>query len=366
MYLDLEKLDRALDRSLEAAADPSLWPEIMDAVVAATGSFGANLIPTSNITPSAVIVTDSMKPGFEQYWADGWNAADWRLQGLPLLRRKGTARDQEYTSRDQFERSSFYKFQSKYQIGRSCIIGFSSSADEILTLTLHRTLDRDFYSDEEATIFQRVGARLASSARFAKALSGSKVSGMREAFDSSGVAAIFFDRYFRVTAVTAATDRVLGPDIDIKDRVLICRHPSETTSIQNRMRAVVSERWLKSDTPSGALQVSRHQGRPLRVQIQRLGGNLPDIFSHSVGVCLITDLDHGRKSDARHLSMIFGFTPAEATTASMIAQGLPLREIAERRGISYETVRSHLRGIFGKTDTKRQAELVKLLTNLGS
>lgn len=364
-HLNLDELDRALDRCLEAAIDPTLWPEVMDRVVAATGSFGANLIPTSNITPGAVVITDSMKAGFEQYWADGWNVADWRLQGVPLLKRKGTARDQEYTSREQFENSSFYKFQAKYGIGRSCIIGFNSAPDEILTLTLHRTLDRDFYSDEEASSLQKVGMRLAASAEMAKAISGVKVSGMREALDMSGVAAVFFDRFFRVTAVTAAMEKLLGHGIDIGNGILMCHDPRATSAIQNKMRQVIGAKWLHSTEPSGPLLISRTDRRPLRVLVQRLGGNLPDIFAHSVGVCLITDPDQGRQSDAQHLSKVFGFTRSEAATAAMIAQGLSLREIAEQRHISYETVRSHLRSIFGKTDTKRQAELVKLLATLG-
>lgn len=366
MSLNLVKLDQALDRSLEAAIDPTLWPEIMDKVVAATGSFGANLIPTSNITPGAVIVTDSMKSGFEQYWADGWNANDWRLQGIPLLRRKGTARDQEYTSQDQFERSLFYRFQAKHRIGRSCIIGFASAPEEILTLTLHRTLDRDFYNDEESAVFQRIGTRLAASARIARAMSSSKVAGMTEAFQTAGIPAVFFDRFCRVTTVTAAAERLFGPEIDVSSRMLVCHSHSATCAIQNRMRAVIGERWLRPDEPSDAVSISRDGGRPLRVVVQRLGGNLPDLFAHSVGVCLITDTRQKQEPNVKHLCTLFGLTATEGSIATMIAQGMSLREIAERKSISYETVRTHLRSIFSKTDTRRQAELAKLLAHFGN
>ncbi|MCR6500825.1 LuxR C-terminal-related transcriptional regulator [Shinella sp. CPCC 101442] len=366
MTLNLEKLDRALDRSLEAAVDPTLWPKILDEVVEATGSFGANLIPTAAIRPDVVMCTESMKPGFSQYFADGWHLNDWRLQGVPLLKKTGTARDQQYTSRDQFERHRFYRFQAKYGIGRSCIIGFASSPDEILTLTLHRTLDCDFYSDEEAVVFQRAGTRLAASARIARAMSGSRVAGMMEGFQAAGVAAVFFDRFCRVTSVTAAAEALFGPDIDVNNRVLVCHSHSTTSAIQNRMRAVIDAHWLKSDRPSGAVSVSRHGGRPLKVLVQRLGGNLPDLFAHSVGVCLITDLAREAEPNAQHLCLLFGLTAAEAAVAITLSQGMTLREIAERKGISYETVRTYLRSIFSKTDTKRQAELVKLVTRLGA
>ncbi len=366
MSLNLVKLDQALDRSLEAAIDPTLWPEILDKLVAATSSFSAHVTPTSVITPDSVICTDNMKSGIAEYFADGWHINDWRLRGLPMLLRTGTARDQEYASREHFERHQFYHFQAKHRIGRSCIIGFTASPGDLLALTLHRTPNADFYSDEEAAVFQRVGTRLAASARIARAMSSSKVTGMTEAFQTAGIAAVFFDRFCRVTTVTAAADRLFGPDIDISNRMLVCRSHSATSAIQNRMRAVIGERWLRPDEPSGAVSVSRDNNRPLRVLVQRLGGNLPDLFAHSVGVCLITDTRQKLEPNGEHLCTLFGLTAAEGGIATMIAQGVSLREIAERKGISYETVRTHLRSIFSKTDTRRQAELAKLLAHFGS
>lgn len=364
MSLDLSKLDQALDRSLEAAIDPALWPEILNKVVAATGSFSAHLTPTSVITPESVICTDSMRAGIVEYFADGWHLNDWRLRGVPLLKKSGTARDQEYASREHFEGHGFYRFQAKHRLGKSCIIGFTVPPGELLALTLHRTPDNDFYSDEEAAIFQRVGTRLAASARIAQAISSSRVAGMMEAFQTAGTAAVFFDRFCRVTAVTPAAEQLFGPEIDVRNRMLVCHSHGATSAIQNRMRAVISETWLRADEPSGAVSIARDNGRPLRVLVQRLGGNLPDLFAHSVGICLITDTRQKQEPNVQHLRALFGLTPAEEAVTVMIAQGMPLREIAERKGISYQTVRTHLRSIFSKTDTRRQAELAKLLARL--
>lgn len=61
----------------------------------------------------------------------------------------------------------------------------------------------------------------------------------------------------------------------------------------------------------------------------------------------------------------FGFTPAEARVAAQMAAGLPISEIADRLGVSRETVRTHLKHIFEKTGCRRQAELTALLTALG-
>ena len=57
----------------------------------------------------------------------------------------------------------------------------------------------------------------------------------------------------------------------------------------------------------------------------------------------------------------FGFTPAEAALAVDILAGNDLAASARRRGITRNTVRVHLRRLFEKTGTRRQAELMRLL-----
>ncbi|MCY1519378.1 hypothetical protein D9M68_541280 [compost metagenome] len=47
----------------------------------------------------------------------------------------------------------------------------------------------------------------------------------------------------------------------------------------------------------------------------------------------------------------------------LMMDGLTLDESAERLGVSRNTVRAHLRGVFAKTGATRQAQLVKTLLN---
>src|SRR5262245_45262944 len=56
----------------------------------------------------------------------------------------------------------------------------------------------------------------------------------------------------------------------------------------------------------------------------------------------------------------FGLTPAEARLALHLAAGETLRSAEAKLSISYETARTHLKNIFHKTGTCRQAELVVL------
>jgi len=68
--------------------------------------------------------------------------------------------------------------------------------------------------------------------------------------------------------------------------------------------------------------------------------------------------------DSSLLFAVFGLTPAESRVASLLAQGLSLKEIASVQGTQHETIRKQLRSIYQKTSTNRQPDLVRLLLHL--
>jgi pimeloyl-ACP methyl ester carboxylesterase/DNA-binding CsgD family transcriptional regulator len=60
----------------------------------------------------------------------------------------------------------------------------------------------------------------------------------------------------------------------------------------------------------------------------------------------------------------FGLTAAEVAIVQGITLGLPLKDIAEGRGRSVETVRTQVRSILAKTETHGQSELVRVVLGL--
>ena len=68
--------------------------------------------------------------------------------------------------------------------------------------------------------------------------------------------------------------------------------------------------------------------------------------------------------DASLLYAVFGLTPAECRIATLLAEGLSLKQIAYEQGTQHDTVRKQLRSIFQKTSTNRQPELIRLLLHL--
>ncbi|MAA65613.1 MAG: LuxR family transcriptional regulator [Alteromonadaceae bacterium] len=62
--------------------------------------------------------------------------------------------------------------------------------------------------------------------------------------------------------------------------------------------------------------------------------------------------------DQNRLQELFQCTPAEARTASLLAQGMTAESIAEELSISVHTVRQYIKSLLGKNGYRRQTQLV--------
>lgn len=75
---------------------------------------------------------------------------------------------------------------------------------------------------------------------------------------------------------------------------------------------------------------------------------------------------HFHPPTADQLVRQFALTPAEAQLALQLAQGRTIDEAAIAAGVSRNTVRNQLAAIFSKTGINRQADLVRLILEVGA
>jgi DNA-binding CsgD family transcriptional regulator len=68
----------------------------------------------------------------------------------------------------------------------------------------------------------------------------------------------------------------------------------------------------------------------------------------------------------RAIADTFGLTPAELRVLHAIVETGGVPETADALGIRQATLKTHLHRLFGKTDTRRQADLVKLVAGFAS
>jgi len=97
---------------------------------------------------------------------------------------------------------------------------------------------------------------------------------------------------------------------------------------------------------------------PLEAESERHLGREP------AAVLLLSDTESGMRTPAGLLRELFGLSAAEARLAFRLANGDSLNAAAASFGVAKSTVVSQLGGIFSKTQTSRQSELIGLLRDL--
>lgn len=171
--------------------------------------------------------------------------------------------------------------------------------------------------------------------------------------------------------------------------MLFCN--DEATAILNandglmlsRGRIETADRVAARSLAAMLLDVARAlEGRPVRsatttVFVKRPSGRRPyRLALHPIprasalwqdtqrpAILVLIGTDSARQQAGRDdlLRALYNLTPAEAALAAAFGKGVTLREYAERRAVSVETVRFQMKQVLAKTECRRQTDLVRLL-----
>lgn len=142
---------------------------------------------------------------------------------------------------------------------------------------------------------------------------------------------------------------------------------SENTVFQKMVTDVLPAN--ASEAPDGAqtLSISRPNGEnPLGVMVRRLTTDYSWLKGERVAAVAVLFRDPMCMVETSYaaLRQLFSFTPAEAGLAMLLAEGLTMDEAATTLNVSRNTARTHLKSMFLKTGTTRQADLIRMI--LGS
>ena len=142
----------------------------------------------------------------------------------------------------------------------------------------------------------------------------------------------------------------------------ICRAslPLETRSLHE----LIGKACRVEAPEGGALALSL--SRPSHLQALSLvaapiGTDGPETGQGQTALLLVTDPEKPPSIDPIVIGKLFGLTPSESRLACALAAGKSIDEAVVDIGVSVGTARTYLKRIFAKTETRRQAELVKVI-----
>jgi len=217
------------------------------------------------------------------------------------------------------------------------------------------------YDAEDRAIFDGMLLRLRSATRVAQIFFDAQASGMTQLLRRRADVVFEFDAFGRVRQTSdLVSDATSGP-IGIVGRRIVTVDRMLQPAVDRALSAVLSSPYR----PTAVLLPDRH-GRRSLLQFLPVVGQARDIFLATAAVAVLLRPFSGQRSDLTGVVLCetFGFTQRETQVALLLTEGLSLAEIGRKLGIHVGTVRNHLKRIFEKSDVRRQAELVAVVTRL--
>lgn len=381
--MDFFAYDDIVHEIYAAGLEPARWPEVVRRIAGACRSPRALLF-----TPLHAPAQGGFTHSFNMPVAE---MEHWMAKGIhedPFVEamvRKGWLNDgmvmtgDELVPREHFLSSSFYRdLWQPTGIDRVCAGIVFDGKDMYfppVALSVYRGLgDPDFEGGEVAMV-RRLVAHLARALGLMFHLRDLRfqVAASTAALEHLAVGVVLVDRDGHVVFSNNAARRLFcrAEHVILKTRsdrrgAILALHP-RLVRHERIFQAAIREALDPAVRTVRTIQIPNEKGAPVCVVH---AAPLPDENAFLVGGCgaggmvFLYDLESAAGISPDRLIGLYGLTRAEAGVAMEVVRGGTTETMAERVGIAVNTFNTHLKNVFGKTNTHRQADLLKLLLAL--
>ncbi len=394
MLASFQQYDDLVHQIYDAALEPRRWPAVMERLVHACGGFcGALFTPRHTPAQGGVMVPVDLPASMMELWAARFSGPE----NDPFTR-AALARGQfqegvaligdELVPQQELRPSRFYRdLWEPAGIGRMCggVVFDSTDAHKLPTVVVIFARPTDPPFDAVQTeLIRRLLAHLSRSLGVMFHLRDSRLREVAShaALDRLACGVVLLDAMGKVcflnvgAAAQVAAGHLWRLDGDSpaqRQLVLVLRlrrfEPDLRQAIQSALQPLGEG---GDDHFSQALVLPDADGKPACVlHAAPLGeGAAPGLFqaggSTPRAILFLYDLAAAFSVPPGLLVRLFDLTDAEACAALQVLQGGGVKVMARRLGLSPNTVKTQLSAVYDKTQTRRQADLLKLLLALAT
>jgi len=346
------------------------WRTLMSRLSEQTASRDANLVIASPATPgSYVLITDNEDPV-----ATGRTHVDGVMSVNPLLEQplpRAMTLD-ELMPNGAFLRSALY-LQFLKPLNIRYLLSRDVMRDDMLCamLTLERNADQEPFGAKEREMLELITPHIRRAIRLRERhTQGSYLQGFfEEAMAKLSIACVLLDGHGRVFSMNDCAEQLLArsPFLGVRSDVLRCANGVDGKPLAKAIELVLAAHRNRCRSQRGVgLQLETSPGNGvLDIVVKPLiSDRLLESRDTPAAVVYINDCRQpGIELDPAVLVGMYGFTNCESQLAALLARGTNLSDAAEHLGVSINTVKTHLRGVYEKMGTNKQARVVAQLNH---
>jgi DNA-binding CsgD family transcriptional regulator len=360
------RFDALIAAVYDAGTDFRCWPKALRLMAHAFHAPAVLLGSQSPRPENVFVVAPQIDPIQHERYASYYHRIN-PIGPLALAAPLGAVRtDTMMIPRREFARTEFF---NDFLLPQDCgsMLGASSYFENSRQVSVVVQRRREFERDE-IVLYQRLLPHLQRAVQLNAKLEilNLQCAASVEMLRQLRKEAVVVDAAARVLVANAEAERSMsaGGGLRVVNGTLRARSASDTARLHGLIAGYAGQ---SSESERGnLLLLARGPNRaPITVSVLpfRREESL-DLSRRPVAIVFTSDPDAASELTADSIKIRYALTPAEAAFAIEIAKGDGIQACADRLAISRSTARTHLLRIFRKTDTNRQAELVRLLSRL--
>jgi DNA-binding CsgD family transcriptional regulator len=371
--ISTEELSQLLETLYAAPLQPEKWQAFFDHLSRLTKISCGYLITGSEREGQTILAGGglSFNPEVLQLYKDYYGPMDpfWS----PYLRnpRVSVIQGEELVSHDQLRKTEFYTdLLADYEMESMTMLSCSSTVEQTDVMPVWRRSQDGPMDHASIELLRTLLPHAHAALRIRTALQAVAVQSQfaELALDTMSIAV------FLVTATSSvqhmnkpAAILAQGADgLRLEGTVLTANDSEESAQLALLISGAASagSKGIHT-TPGGALNISRQRAPgSLRVAVLPIPEERRSMMSLPCALVFASDPLASPKSRAAFMRMLYRLTPVESRLADLLLEGLEVRRIADRLGITIQTARFHLKRVLAKTGTRRQTELMRLMLSL--
>jgi DNA-binding CsgD family transcriptional regulator len=347
-----------IDRIYEAAAVPSLWTGVLDAIASIAGAEGTMLFAAAP-GPGRWIASAAITPIAAEFFASRW-AGD-NARGARLVPRTDPAflTDLDAFTREELDREPFYTdFLRPRGLGWCVGTTIRAPSGDTLVFSAERLAAAGPVEVEAVVRLNRLRPHLARAALLSGRLGLERARASVDALQMLGLPAAV------LTGTGAAL--AINPLLEARSGQVLIGAANQLGFIDSTSQVllanVIAHGPAGPDASRSLPVAAAGDNGPLVAHVVPLRGAALDVFSGAAWLLFMTPLEPRAGLAPDILQALYDLSPAEARIARLLLEGKSVSVIATQTAVTVNTVRAHLKSIFAKTGVNRQVELVRLLS----
>ncbi|MBI3707469.1 MAG: helix-turn-helix transcriptional regulator, partial [Proteobacteria bacterium] len=182
--------------------------------------------------------------------------------------------------------------------------------------------------------------------------------GTLRALDALNVGILLTDRSSRVMFANGVAEAILrrGDGLTMIRGQLRAVKPADTERLAGLIKGAAQTTIRRGEQAGGIMALPTSAGHPVTILVSpspRLG------LLEPAALVFISEPQDSLPIEARHVALQYGLTSSEARLLRALVDGKRLMEHAEDAGITLNTAKTHLKQVFAKTGSRRQADLIR-------